>query len=869
MKKVALSLVVIVLIYAFREYSEPEKRVVNNFMALVNNLPHEKVYLHTDKSVYTVGENIWFRAYAVHALVNTPGIPSKFMYVDLVDKRDSLVDRVKLAVRDSCFYGQLRLMKSLQQGEYCLRAYTYNMQNQKDGHVFKKKIRVINPEDSKVWTEISYKKEKGNYYAVVKFLDGNREPFAQIPVTYTLNPKGYRFAETRLGTNRDGEVKIKIDTSDRILRLEFYEGKPFSFVRNVRLPDLREDFDVQFFPEGGSLLVGNKQQVAFKAISTDGYPVEVTGEVYQDSVSMFQIVSEHDGMGRFLLPVNWGAKFRAHVKTADGREKWVDLPEGSVDEWGIAVTRHGEEIEYLVMKGEDAEITNELYVLVHSCGVVFDFRRVTGPVRGRIDENLLPEGISQVVLMDKEGHVYSQRQFFVQRKQRTEIEIKSNKKHYRARERVELEIGFNETFGEVPEGSFSLAITDDQSVKQDSLEDNIISNLLLTSYLKGYIKDPAYYFSDTTEEIAHHLDLVMQTHGWTRFDAGKIARGEFPKTKYEIEVGQIISGKVKNFWGKDSKGASIVLLSNYGAYRMTETDEEGRFLIDDLLFNDSTLFFVQALNVKGRRNVEVMVDAECFLLPSYSLPNAMEVKEEDDEFQRKYSLNYYYENGQKVYVLDEVNVVRRKVNKNRSFYDHLARYQLDSLQLADLPDIDIFQLAQMQFPGVSIGVDSVGNPCPFFRGQQMYVLVNDFEEDINIVRMLPKRELLGMALLEPMHGRMFFGERGGNGVLLITRNPNYIPRREQRANILPFKLLGYQTPEEFYVPRYDVDSVRQDNRYDERTTIYWNPVINLTPGKKATVSFYTADNYGTYSVILEGITRDGTVYRKRSSLLLK
>ena len=83
----------------------------------------------------------------------------------------------------------------------------------------------------------------------------------------------------------------------------------------------------------------------------------------------------------------------------------------------------------------------------------------------------------------------------------------------------------------------------------------------------------------------------------------------------------------------------------------------------------------------------------------------------------------------------------------------------------------------------------------------MYILVNDFEEDINIVRMFPKRELLGMALLEPIHGKMFFSDRGRDGVLLITRNPNYIPKKEQRVNILPFRLLGYQTPEEFYVPR--------------------------------------------------------------------
>ncbi|MFR7810260.1 MAG: hypothetical protein ACLU4N_13910, partial [Butyricimonas faecihominis] len=213
---------------------------------------------------------------------------------------------------------------------------------------------------------------------------------------------------------------------------------------------------------------------------------------------------------------------------------------------------------------------------------------------------------------------------------------------------------------------------------------------------------------------------------------------------------------VKNFWGKDSKGAGITLLSNYGDSRLTETDERGRFVIDDLLFKDSTLFFVQALNVKGRRGVEVMVDPERFLTSEYFLPNVLNVKEEDDKFLEKFSQNYYYENGQKIYVLDEVNVTRQKANKNSSFYDHVARYQVDSAQLAELPDVDIFQLVQLQFPGVTIGADSLGNPCPFYRGKQMYILVNDFEEDINIVRMFPKRELLGMALLEPYTGKFFW-----------------------------------------------------------------------------------------------------------------
>lgn len=46
-------------------------------------------------------------------------------------------------------------------------------------------------------------------------------------------------------------------------------------------------------------------------------------------------------------------------------------------------------------------------------------------------------------------------------------------------------------------------------------------------------------------------------------------------------------------------------------------------------------------------------------------------------------------------------------------------------------------------------------------------------------------------------------------------------------------------------------------------------MIEVEPGKKKKVSFYTVDVYGKYSVILEGITRDGRVYRERRAVVLK
>ena len=386
--------------------------------------------------------------------------------------------------------------------------------------------------------------------------------------------------------------------------------------------------------------------------------------------------------------------------------------------------------------------------------------------------------------------------------------------------------------------------------------------------MKGYIDNPAYYFNDTTPEIADNLDLVMMTHGWTRFDVSKLARGEFDDLKYPLEIGQVISGRVNNFWGKKSKGANIVLLSNYGLCRMAETDETGNFLIDGLAFHDSTSFLVQALSAKGRRGVTVNIDQDEFLPPHYTLPNTLETKKKEDDFYKKFGQDYYYENGEKVYVLDEVLVSRRKQKKSYSFYDNIANYQLDSARIAENSALDITWIVQ-QLPGVTFEKDDDGEDCFKQFGRKLYVLVNDFEETMDQIRLIPVGALRNISLLDQMQGKIFFGDRGANGVLIISAEPGWTPKDLGRPNVLPFKIMGYQIPDEFYVPKYEIDSVRRDNRYDERSTIYWQPVVKISKDAPAKLSFYTADTYGKYSVIVEGITSRGVICRKRVPLILK
>ena len=870
MRKLFGCLMVIPLLLSFMEEPPVKDRLLRDFAYGVYRIPREKIYLHTDKNVYTVGENVWFRGYLVDAQLHTLNTYSSFVYVDLVSQRDSLISRVKVAQVDSVFQGYLRLPSELPQGEYCLRGYSYYMQNEGDGFLFNKQIRVINPKDSRVKTEISFTEESRNrYVASVRFSDNSGDPFPKQLLGYRNSQTKQEQPSRTLRTNEQGMVDVRVDPTIRFLEFDFMNGDPFPFKRDIYIPRQFNAFDVQFFPEGGALLSGNWQQVAFKAIGENGMGLDVTGELYQDSVLIGDFRTEHDGMGCFRMPVSGGHHFHTIIRLPTGEERRFDLPVPSDTGIGLTVEQNDSLIIYQVIKAEQAVLPKNLHVLVHSRGNIMSVEPAKQLLKGNMHIEYFPEGIAHVLLIDGEGVVYSERLFFVRKKNRPHLLIQPDKSAYSARELVSLNVQLLSFEEEFRKGSFSLSITDDRQVPIDSLEDNILSNLLLTSDLKGYINHPAYYFNSDTPEVNRHLNMVMMTHGWTRFDVSKLVRRESQDRYYPLEIGQVISGKVNNFWGKNAKGANIILLSNQGQFRMVETDKEGNFLIDAITFPDSTSFLVQALSEKGRRSVSVSIDKDEFLPTRYMFPITLGEKEKEERFFATHGRNYYYENGEKIYILDEVIITKRRSKKMRSFYDVTARHHVDSAAIADAKMSDIVMLIQTLLPGVLLERDSEGEEYFSYFNRRLYLLANDFEENMDFVRMLHPDALLGLSLLDEMQARIFFGDRASTGALIISYQFGYVPPRPGRPNIIPFTLLGYQKPAVFYAPKYDVDSVRLDKRYDIRSTIHWEPVVNITSTTGTCVSFYTADSPGNYSVILEGITSAGIICRKRIPIAVK
>jgi hypothetical protein len=103
----------------------------------------EKVYIHTDRTFYAGGDDIWFKAYLVNAISNIPMETSSNLYVDLISS-DLQIQEQKLIRLNSGFgFGDFKLPDSVPGGTYKIRAYTNWMRNFGNIFLFEKEIKIL------------------------------------------------------------------------------------------------------------------------------------------------------------------------------------------------------------------------------------------------------------------------------------------------------------------------------------------------------------------------------------------------------------------------------------------------------------------------------------------------------------------------------------------------------------------------------------------------------------------------------------------------------------------------------------------------------------------------------------------------------
>ena len=839
--------------------------IIANF-SLMERIPKEKLYLHLDKPFYGAGEKIWFKGYLVNATTHQDNSQSNFIITELINRSDSIVERKKIR-RDSLgFHNAFTLPATLPAGDYYLRGYSNWMLNEDPDFFFSRNIKIGNSIDNTIVSSIEYQQEDDTHYtAKIKFTSNVQAVFENTTIKYLYLENGKIKNKGKKKTDENGWISISLpdlkSPAARRIEVEF-DDPQYIYKRTFHLPVFTNDFDVKFFPEGGALLSIPHQNVAFKAQGADGFSKEVEGFLFNskgDTLTNFR--SEHNGMGIFTMnPVN-NETYYVTVRTNDSITKRFDLPAIEPKGISIAMSHYKQEIRYEIQKTEATEWPQKLFLLAHTRGKLAILQPIN-PKRtfGKMNDSLFTEGITHFMLIDEQGNALSERLIFVPDHKPNQWQITADQPTYGKREKVSLQIAAKDSEGNPVEGTFSVSITDRKSIQPDSLADNILSNLLLTSDLKGYVEDPAYYFLNQDARTLRSIDYLMMTHGWRRHKMENVLRTPSLNFTNYIEKGQTISGRIMGFFGANvKKGPICVLAPKYNIIATTETDEKGQFIVNTS-FRDSTTFLVQARTKKGFAGVDILMDPPQYPVATHKAPYLNGAATFMEDYLMNTRDQYYMEGGMRVYNLKEVTVTaKRERPSSKSIYTggiNTYTVEEDRLQGYGQTAFD----AASRLPSVTI---TNGSEIHIRNNSEPAIIVIDdivYEDASDILKDIQVSDMSSISLLRGADA-VILGPRASGGAVVITlKDPRNLPARPAQG-IITYTPLGYSESVEFYHPTYETPEKKNAQRSDFRSTVYWNPELRLNAEGKATIEYYTPDSTAPEDIIIEGVDKNGKVCR--------
>jgi hypothetical protein len=863
------------------------KKLLENFSTYQQKNIQEKVYLHTDKPYYSIGDDIWFKAYVVDAQFLTPSPLSSILNVDLINQKDSIKRTLRIPLVAGFGYGNFKLTDSLEEGNYRLRAYTTWMRNFGDDFFFDRTIKIGNSWSNQVITTVNYEfaKEGNNekVTALINYSNIEGFPYANKEVNYNVVLDFRNLAKGKAITDSKGNVTINFTNDKPFLAKTGNLNTTLKIAENtvvnkqIPIKGTSSDIDVQFFPEGGDLIENNRGRVAFKAVGSDGLGKKVSGYVQDlEGNKVVNFASKHLGMGVFtLMPVS-STQLEAVVTFEDGSVKKIKLP--AIKAEGINVSINSNYQDSILVKVNANAVFLEknkgkTYTVVaqNSGTVLFTAKSALNATSfaTKLPKLRFPSGITQFTLFNEFMLPVSERLIFIAPKDTLAINLITDEQEYKQRGKTKMSISVKNPNGKPTIGSFSMSVVDENlvSTEEEKLH-TIFTDLLLVSDLKGHIENPNYYFTNINEEKLYNLDVLMMTQGWRRFKWQNITNNSYPLLNYKPEQTLSISGRVTQGRDKPVVGGTVTLFSSIGQSFLLQakTNDLGEFKIDSLYFPDSTKFVVQARTNKGNKNVDIELYNNPLQIVTQN-PNWPELSININQSMLAYLKNSktqyeaWLRNGtvSRSIMLGEVRVVETRPVAENSTNLNGAGNADKVFTEKDLQNVFSIQQA---IQGRVAGLNFIGN-VPYIRNQPAQVIMDGMFVEADFLTTIPPQDVESIEILKSIAYTAIYGSNGGGGLIIITtkRGKSGYSTNTYAPGLVTYNPIGIFEPKEFYVPNYEISSTNA-NTADLRTTIYWNPKIITDSIGKAKVEFYNADGNGNYKIILEGMDLNAHIGRK-------
>ncbi|SKB89423.1 MG2 domain-containing protein [Daejeonella lutea] len=828
----------------------------------------EKAYLHFDRPFYYSSDTIWFKAYLVDA-DNRLTENSQLLYVELIDPTDRVIRTLKVPLSAGLGWSDIPLEANTASGSYRIRAYTNWMRNYDNSGFFTKEISVVNILSSDIKTKVDYKRVGDEVQAQLSFKDLKGEPLARRQVYHNISGRQQK------GTTDDsGKVILQLDTnrinesrtiSSRIINGADTVSKTFS------IPKLAPDFHVAFFPESGNLVANIPSRLAFKVVGSDGLGLDATGYIVDSSNSRIaEFETAHLGMGVVGINPMPNMTYTAHIVTGNGLKKTITLPVTSLQGYVLTLNRDGANLAVRVRISEKLFGGGNFSLVVRKPGNSQILSRTAinkSSMVVRIPREVLLSGIIEISLYENERAV-AERVAFVHNQQELNISLSPINSSYEANKPLTLKLDAKNANGVDVLANFSIAIVDEDLVKVDEeSEVSIVSNLQLTSVLKGYVERPQYYFLQRSELKEQHLDLLMMTQGWRRLIN--------TSPTFTAEKGTTIKGKVVRPFGGPVPGSLVSLIIQGSGEPMIQVkaDENGSFAFENLNFEGERNLVFSAYSADGKSNVKVVIDTTGNVRPAIGPRQYIPSESITDSILQKGEQGYLsylkrYQDVTKSQLLQEVVVkatATRKIPNSKNLNNRDVTYSFPENQFGHY--INLADLLQAKITGLVIQTNARGERTAktarsmsrLFRGAPPMMIYLDGVPTGHNLNEFNLADFEGVEVLTEDNELAIYGAQGGGGIILLTSRATG-PKIDPPMNVSLMKMVGMAPRREFYSPLYRTELNPPSN--NNRATIYWNPSVFTNSVESNEFTFVTGIKPGKYRIVIEGVDENGNLGSK-------
>jgi hypothetical protein len=721
------------------------------------------------------------------------------------------------------------------------------------GEIIWFKLYVVNGEDNRLmdlskvaYVEILDKDHKSVLQGKIALDKGTGNGSLYIPLSFNSGVYSFR-AYTNWMKNSDPVYYF--EKLIRIVNSVKSPGKQTTFPRN---------YDLQFFPEGGSLVQGIKSKVAFKIVDQTGRGIDCKGFVVNknnDTVTTFQPFKF--GIGNFDFTPQAGDNYKAVVKLADTtfiRELPTPLEQGFVLRLN---STSGSQLHLSVTTNKPTDI---VYLFVHTRQASEIAERgvlVNGSVEFTIDKNKLAEGISHITIFDRDNLPVCERLYFIQPSQKLIIQPAIEQQEITSRKKLNLIVNSTDESKKPVQPNISVSVYRIDSL-QSTQNEAIDSYLWLTSDLRGTIESPGYYFSERTAEVDEATDNLMLTHGWRRFTWQNIVNPAKPFYSFVPEYkGHIIYAKVTNTKTASPAADVLVYLSVPGSRVQlynSKTDSAGmvRFYTKDFYGPNEIVLQTDAKD--SIYKIELGDPFSDKISPA-SLP-AFHLSESMKSIISDYNLSMQVQNG---YVGDKLKQFDAPVIDSNAFFGNpdiqylLDKYTRYSTMEEVLREYVYEVLVRRQKENFHLIVSDVDN--------QIFL-----DDPLTLINGIPvfdpnkviKYDPLKVKKIDIVKRKYFYGPSIFNGILnFVTYQPDPSILSDLKTVVLEYEGMQYQR--EFYSPIYETQDQISSRLPDFRNVLYWSPNVHTNAQGRAEINFFSSDLKGKYIAVLQGINVDGRV----------